>query len=162
MISAPYGSITSEIQCNMANIHNHRHYCKYENCRWHNFRSTRKVFSLIILPQKTSLVYVDGSMSFVTLFLNVALTSALCNLQIRFLRKFAYRPPLQDDDGDDGDGDDDHYHHYIIWSVMCCATRISSDSTPFEHCVVWPSRCWLHHTSSCNGLLVRVCYCRRM
>lgn len=168
MVSAPYGSITSEIQCNVANIHNHRHYCKYENCRWHNLRSTRKVFSLIILLQKTSLVYVGGSMSFVTHFLNVALRCALCNLQISFLRKFTYRPALQDDDDDDNDGDGggggdhDHHHHYTIWSVMCCTTRISSQTTTFQHCVAWPSRCWLHHTSSFNSLLVRVCYCRRM
>ena len=93
MVSAPYGSMTSEIRCNVANIHNHRHYCKHENCRWHNLRSPRKVFSLIILPQKTSLVCMDGSMSFVTPFLTAALTSALCKLQIRLLRNFTFRPP---------------------------------------------------------------------
>ena len=78
----------------MANIHNHRHYCIYENCRWHKLRFPRKVFSLIILPQVTSLVYVDGSMSFVTPFLNVPLMSALCTLQICLLRKFTFRPLL--------------------------------------------------------------------
>jgi hypothetical protein len=114
MVSAPYGSITSEIHCNVANIHNHRHYCKYEICGWHNLRSPRKVFSLIILSQKTSLVYMDGSTSFVTPFLKVALTSALCNLQICLYRKFTFRPPLQDDYYYYH-----HHHHHYYYHMKC-------------------------------------------
>jgi hypothetical protein len=41
MVSEPHGSISSEIQCNVAKIKNHRHYLKYENCRWQSSLSKK-------------------------------------------------------------------------------------------------------------------------